>query len=150
MRRDKWIVISSFCMLGLCALPYGCGGKAVDQGDKEGGDGSATYTVGSINQGDGYISKDGSYNPVGRNTDGGPDGTFYHTDGTGFIPGCPVPAHCGDGIPIQSDGAPVGYYYGEGTGEGWDENHGDGVGPEGEPNNADGAAPEGAADGWAG
>jgi hypothetical protein len=132
-------------MLALCALPYGCGGKAV-QDDRyrtptvgafqPGGDGAPYSVDGGPNYGDGYyVSRDGSYNPVAGAGHG--DGAFP-----------PFPDGGYDGFYTQGDGeSPYGDCFGcDGydRGEGAD---GDSTPPSGAV--ADGAAPEGAADGWA-
>jgi hypothetical protein len=137
MQSSKLILVSSLAVMVLCAAPYGCSGKQVDNAHDSGGNsgasgsntvggtGSGTHGDGATIHSDGTIA--GTYHGDGRTFgDGHSDGGLIHSDG-----------HSDGGL-IHSDGGlpPDGSGDGGGDGapaDGWDE-HADGFDSDGSPN----------------
>jgi hypothetical protein len=145
MQSNGLILASSIIALALCALPYGCSGKYVDDrrpagtAGKAGADGRST-------DGAQYIA-DGAYSPP-RDGHGAVDGAY--SGGDGFY-------NSGDGGYIPSDGARYveGVSFIDGTFFGGDGIAADGSsaldGSDGwddpQPDGLDGSQPDGWADG---
>lgn len=142
MQNSRLILVSSAAALLLCALPYGCGGRAAESGENAdgatsvagmparptpdgshcsacGADGSPHWDGAPITSRDGFTSLplDGRTQGDGSNTDGFGDGFVED----GYIEGNQTNSdgRMSDGR-IQGDGAPNdGFVESDGAPEGW-------------------------------
>jgi hypothetical protein len=136
MQSNRLILWSSLAALVLCAVPYGCAGKAISGGDASGsGDPTDTRQGPPVDVDGAYQSGDGNVVSSGSGMIGGTgfsvDGAYQGSDGVRYGDGASFP-HGGDGILIQGDG----YDYADGRDrgdgdpriyfDGWDE-RGDGA-----------------------